>query len=101
ADRHRNGRTGIDGFHSTHHRVRGGHGHGAHLVAANVLLHLGNHVHVEPLGAASLDAERRVELGQLPCLELDVQHRSDYLDDLSNVLCCDGCSHCCSLYVRM
>ena len=39
ADRHRDRAAGVDDFHAAHDGVGGRHGDGAHLVAADVLLH--------------------------------------------------------------
>jgi hypothetical protein len=51
ADRHRDGGAGVDHVHATHHTVGAGHGDGAHLIAADVLLHFGGHAHLRPSGA--------------------------------------------------
>ena len=89
ADRHRDGRPGVDDLHPAHHAVGGAHGHRAHLVLPDVLLHLGH----EPdrlRGAGVLEEQGVVDLGQLPGLELDVEDGADDLDDRADV----GCDRC-------
>ena len=68
-------------------RVGGAHRDRAHLVAADVLLHLDRHADVLARVRRRVDLERVVELGQVPRLELDVEHRADDLDDLADVAC--------------
>jgi hypothetical protein len=60
------------------------HGDGAHLVAADVLLHLGDDADLLARLGDGLDLERVVELGQAPELEGDVDDRADDLDDLAD-----------------
>src|SRR5690606_3144317 len=60
----------------------------AHLVAPDMLLNLGHQVDRRPaVLALRPDLEGVVDLRQLPGVELDVDHRTDHLDDPSDVLC--------------
>ena len=87
ADRHRDRRAGVDDVHAAHDAVGRRHRDGAHLVAADVLLHLGHDADLLAARRCRVDLERVVELGQVLGLELDVEDRSDDLDDLAD-LCC-------------
>ena len=102
AHRHRDGRAGVGHLHAAGHAVGGAHGHRAHLVLADVLLHLGGEA--DGHGARRvLEGEGVVDLGQVLRLELDVEHRADDLDDAADVLLglrrgagllgCDGGCH--------
>ena len=86
ADRHRDRAACVDHFHAAHDRVGRRHGDGAHLVAADVLLHLDDDANVAAVFRLGGDVERVVELGQVLGLELDVEYRTDDLDDLSDVV---------------
>ena len=70
------GAAGVDGLEAAGEAVGGGHGHRAHPVVAQVLLHLAGH------GATrSLDADRVEDGRQLRRRELDVHDRSGDGDD--------------------
>jgi hypothetical protein len=84
-DRHRDRAAGVADFHAAHHRVGGGHGDGAHLVAADVLLHLGDDADVAARVGLRVDLERVVQLGEVLRLELHVEHGPDDLHDLADV----------------
>ena len=87
ADRHRDRRAGVDDLHAAHDAVGRRHGDGAHLVAADVLLHLGRRrLIAAPSSARYPMLERVVDLRQVLGLELDVEHRADDLHDLADVV---------------
>jgi hypothetical protein len=86
-------RPSIDDVHAAHHRVGGRHGHRAHLVAADVLLHFDHDANIRAVFGLRRDFERVVELGQMSSLELDVEHRSDDLNDLADVMNYRSSSH--------
>ena len=87
ADRHRDRAAGVDDFHAAHDGVGRRHRDRAHLVAADVLLHLDDDVNRRRRRRrVAVDLERVVELGQMLGLELDVEHRADDLDDLADVV---------------
>ena len=87
------GAAGVDDFHAAHDGVGRRHGDGAHLVAADVLLHFDDDADVGAVRRLAGDLERVVELRQMLGLELDVEHRSDDLDDLADVMNCGGGCH--------
>ena len=78
-DRHRDRTAGVDRLHAPLDTVRRRHADRAHLVAADVLLHLG-----DDLARADHDDDRVVELGEVVVLELDVEDGSDDLDDAAD-----------------
>jgi len=75
----------VDDFHAAHDGVRRRHGDGAHLVASDVLLHFDGHVNVGAVRRLAGDLKRVVELRKVLGLELDVENRTDDLNDLSDV----------------
>ena len=76
---------GVGHLHAAGDAVGRAHGHRAHLVLADVLLHLGGEA--DRHGARGvLDGEGVVDLRQVLGLELDVEHRADDLDDAADVL---------------
>ncbi len=81
ADRNGDRLARIHDLHAAHDAVGGAHGDGADLVAADVLLDFR-----DQLSGIDLHRDRVVELGELLGLELDVEHWSNDLDDLSHVL---------------
>ncbi len=92
ADRHRDRAARVGGRHPADQPVGGGHRHRAHLVAADVLLHLGHQLHPVAVlpGTRLVDPERRVQLGQALRRELHVDDGTDDLDDLADVRFCHG-----------
>src|SRR5262245_23894099 len=85
-DGHRDRLAEIDHAHAALHAVSGLHGDRADAVLAKVLLDFGDDVDLARLFAARLDLERVVNLWQVSGLELDVEHRSDHLNDFSDFL---------------
>jgi hypothetical protein len=83
--RHRDRSAQIHRVHAAHDTVGGAHGDRAHLIAADVLLHLGHDA--DRLGALArlLHFERIVQVGEVVRRELDVEHGADDLDDLPDV----------------
>ena len=76
---------GVRHLHPAGNAVGGAHGHRAHLVLSDMLLHLGG----QPDGhraAAVLDDQRVVDLGQVLRLELHVEHRANDLYHPADVL---------------
>ena len=61
------------------------HRHRAHLVAADVLLHLDDDVNGDARIGLLTDAESVVKLGQVLGLEFDVEHGSDDLHDFTKI----------------
>jgi hypothetical protein len=55
-----------------------------------MLLDFGDDVDGARLLGFGLNAQRVVDLGEMTCLEFDVDHRADHLDDFSDVLVCHG-----------
>ena len=82
---------GIHGFHATNHALGGLHGDSADAAFAEMLLHFD--CDVERFGnvvAFTGDANRVEDRGQVALFKLDVEHRSDDLDDAADawfVLC--------------
>ena len=86
ADRHRDRSARVDHFHAALDAVGRRHGDGANLVAADVLLHFERRRGSSLPAIVHADhAQRVVDLGKVIGLELDVEHRSDDLDDLAGV----------------
>ena len=87
ADRHRNRLAEVGRRHAALHAVGRLHRDRAHAVLAEVLLHLGDDVeHRRAALAVGHDAQRVVDFRQVAGLELDVDDRSDDLNDLADVL---------------
>jgi peptide chain release factor 1 len=77
---HRDGRARVFGVHAARQAVGRAHGHGAHGVVAQVLLHLERQVNVDLLAAHLVfarDLEGVVDGRQLAGRELDVHHGAD------------------------
>jgi hypothetical protein len=90
ADRHRDRRAGVDRLHAALHAVSRLHRDSPHAVLAEVLLDLDDHVDRLATLAVRFDPDRVIDLRQVPAFELDVDHRSDDLDDPADLLrCCD------------
>ena len=86
ADRHRDRRAGVDDLHAAAHAVGRLHRDGADAVLAEVLLDLADDVDGLAAGPGREDPDRVVDGRQVPGLELDVDDRSDDLDDLADFL---------------
>ena len=85
ADRHRDRLAEVDRFHAALHAVGRLHRDRAHAVLAEVLLDFGDDVErLAPSLRVALDAQRVVDRRQVAGLELDVDDRSDDLDDLAD-----------------
>ena len=78
------GCAGVDDLHAAGEAVGGVHGHGAHLVVAQVLLHLGDQVDV-PDAARRRRSRGRCRWPAASSGELHVEHRPDDLNDLAFV----------------
>ena len=76
---------GVAHLHAAGDPVGGAHGHRAHLVLPDVLLHLRGQLD-RYRAAGVLDLDRVVDLGQVLRLELDVEHRADDLHDPAQVV---------------
>ena len=87
------GPAGVDDFHAAHDGVGRRHRDGAHLVAADVLLHLDRHLDRRAVRRGPGDLERVVELRQMLGLELDVEHGADDLNDLADIVNCRRSCH--------
>ena len=72
--------------HPALHAVGRAHRHGAHLGAADVLLHLGDEVDLAARFRLGGEPECAVNLGQVARVVLHVQHGSDDLDDSADVV---------------
>src|SRR6185437_4799418 len=83
---HRNRRSGIHHGHATLDAVRSRHGDGAHLIAPDVLLHLGHQVDAPAARGILIHGERVVDLREMFRRELHVEHRANDLDDLADIL---------------
>ena len=77
------GLAGVDHLHAPGQAVGGVHGHRAHLVVAQVLLHLGDQVDLAR-GRLDVDLESVVD-GRQRLGELHIEHRTDDLYDLAFV----------------
>ncbi len=84
AHRHGNGLPGVHDLQAANDTVGGRHGHGPHLVATDVLLHFGHHPDRVATVRGPGYLERVVKLGQVPGVELDVEHGTDDLDDFAD-----------------
>ena len=91
ADRHRDRGARVDRIHAAHDAVGGAHRDGAHLVAADVLLHFDDDADVGARVGRSADLEGVVDLGEVLGLEFHVEDGADDLDDLTNVRGSGGC----------
>ena len=80
---HGDGLAGVDHFHAAGEAVGGVHGHRAHLVVAQVLLHFGDQVDPARRGL-DVDLEGVVD-GRQRLGELHIEHRPDDLYDLAFV----------------
>ena len=85
ADWNRDRAAGVLDFHPADDGVGRRHRHRAHLVAADVLLHLDDDVNVGAGIGLLTDAQSVVKLGQVLGLEFDVEHGSDDLDHLPEI----------------
>ncbi len=85
ADRHRDRAPEVHGFHAADDAVGGAHGHRAHLVAADVLLHLGDDADVRAAVVDDLHLKGVVQVGEVVWRELDVEDGTDDLDNLPDV----------------
>jgi hypothetical protein len=78
----------VDGFHATHHAIRGFHGDGTHAPFAQMLLYLEDHIdgrgHVEAIAG---DAQRLVDGRHRLFFKLHVHRGTGNLDYLADVLC--------------
>ena len=91
-DRHRNRLAEVDRLHAALHAVGRLHRDRADAVLAEVLLDFGDDVErLAALLRRRLDAQRVVDRGQVSGLELDVDDRSDDLDDVADLLFGCGC----------
>jgi hypothetical protein len=85
ADGHRNGRACVGDFHAALESLSAAHGHGAHPVVAEMLLHLEGQLGFGwRAGRGELDGQRVVKSRQFVC-ELDVHDRADDLNDFAFV----------------
>ena len=84
ADRHHDRRVGVHRLHAADEAVGRVHGDGAHGVLAEVLRDFDGELarRVVLIDVGVLDLERGVDLGQVARAELDVDDRSDDLNDL-------------------
>jgi hypothetical protein len=86
--RHRNRTTGIDGLHPSHHAVSWQHGNGANAPFTEMLLYFSDDFdgrrHVKTVRNNS---KRLIDGWQILSFEFDVDHRTDDLDDFTDVLC--------------
>ena len=97
ADRNGDASAGVKRLHAANHSFGGLHGDGADAAFAEMLLHFDDHV--ERLGnvvAFAGDANGVVDGRQVAGLKLNVEHRSDDLDDVS--YCCDFLCHAFSYF---
>ena len=86
-DWHSDGLAGVYSLHSPHDTVTAAHGHSAHLVSPDMLLHLHHQFDRRGIACAgAFDQERVVDFRQLLGFEFHVENRTDYLHDLANVL---------------
>ena len=86
ADRHRDRLAGVLRAHAAHHAVGRLHGDRADAVFAEVLLHLADDVHRNAgLLARVDDAHRVVDRRQVALVELDVDDRTDDLNDFPDI----------------
>src|SRR3989442_342389 len=86
ADRHRDGRAGVDDLHPADQSVGAGHGDGAHAVLTQVLGHLQCEADLRTAGLLilrRLDSQRVIDLRQFPFGKFRIHDRSDHLDDSS------------------
>jgi hypothetical protein len=84
--RHRDRRPGVGGFHPAAHAVGRLHRDRAHAVLAEVLLDLAHHVEDVAAGTACGHSDGVVNRRKVSALELDVDDRSDDLDDFAGFL---------------
>ena len=94
ADRNGDARAGVEGLHAANHAFGRLHGNGAHAAFAKVLLHFDGDV--DRLGnveAFARDANGVVNGRQVSRFKLNVEHRSNDLDDVS-----DGCVFLCHAF---
>ena len=77
--------TEIHGIHAADTAVGGAHAHRAHLVAADVLLHLGDHTDLFARLAGDFHLDGVVQVRQMIRGKFDVDHRTDDLDNLPDV----------------
>src|SRR6185437_13468655 len=82
ANRYRNRRSSVHHVHAALDAVGGRHGHGADLIAPDVLLHFGHQVNPAAGGGVLIHRECVVDLREVLRGELHVEHRTDDLDDL-------------------
>src|SRR5205814_625649 len=87
ADRDRNRLAQIEHLHPALEPVGRLHRHRAHAVLPQVLLDLDDDIDRIAAGARRLNPKRVVDLGKMSGLELDVNDRSDDLDDPADLLC--------------
>ena len=98
-DGHHDRAAGVHHFHPAHHGVGTAHRNGAHLIAADVLLHFERDLDVRAVWQRLVDAERVVQLGKVIRFEFDVEHRADDLHHLAGHRrgsCC-----CCHMKIRL
>jgi peptide chain release factor 1 len=92
--RHRDRRASVDRRHPPLHAVGRLHRHRPHPVLAEVLLHLADHVDDGSVRAGAAHLDGVVDRRQVAALELDVDDRTDDLNDLPRLpLNCCGCGH--------
>jgi len=73
--------TGVDSFHAAHQTIGAAHGHSAHPVVTQELLHFSGQSHVLAGRVFARHAEGVIDLGQLAGREFNVDHRADHLPD--------------------
>ena len=82
-DRHRDRRAGVRHVHAAAQPVGGAERDGAHHTVAQLLLDLEREALLRERLALLDERERIVDVGHRLARELDVDHRSDALDDLA------------------
>jgi len=87
ADRDRDRAAGVGGAHPADQAVGAAQGDAADAVAAEVLLHLADQDVREAALAGRFDAKGVVNVGQVAGVELDVERRTDDLDNLPGLRC--------------